>query len=247
MSSLPKIMKSRDVVFGQSRVKLYQEPGQEEEQGEAVPCDTDEELERIYNRAKERSERTAARVLEEAYAERDRIVRTAEEDRIRTRERAREQGYEEGLHQAARKIAGDVGKISAEIKALKKCMEEAQEELAGKMVTLSLDMAEKILHKNLKEDDMALKQLALDVIYTEKEKKKMQLLISDRTGNLIKALEEELEPVRERYQSTIKIKNADGQEGTCRLDIPEGIIEASVFSQLDNLREELRLLEQGGT
>lgn len=249
MSSLPKIMKSRDVVLGQSKVRLYQELIQEEEQEQEqgrVAYDMDEEVERIYVRAKQRSEQTAARILEEAYAERDRIVRTAEEDRVRTRERAREQGYEEGLYQAAQKISGDIENISAEVRNLKASMEDAREELAGKMVALSLDMAEKILHKKLEEDDMAMEQLALDVIRSEKEKKKMVLTVSDRTGGLIEALEEELEPVRERYQSTIKIKSADGQEGICRLDIPEGIIEASVFSQLDNLREELKLLEQDG-
>lgn len=251
MILLPKIIKPQDMVLTHSRVKVYEEPGREPEAWEEKEVYQQEEegglidtnLEQLYNEMKKRAEQTAAKILEDAYAQRDKVVHTAEEDALRTRERARQQGYEEGLIQAADRISENVRELSEEIEAFKKSVLEKEESLSRDVIEVSLEMARKILHKRIQEDETEMVKLVKDVVLSEKDKKKITVQIPIQMTRLLDELEKELEPVREKYQNLIKIKPVDMPDGSCRVDVPEGIIDVSVFVQLENLREELKSLE----
>ena len=120
------------------------------------------------------------------------------------------------------------------------------EALNGELIELSLAMAEKILHKHIEEDENELQELARAVVMSEKDKKHISLQVSDHMMQLIDRMDQELEPVRERYQNTIKVKGVPMPPGTCRVETEDGIIDASVDVQLENLREQLELLRNEG-
>ena len=106
MISLFRVIKSEETIFERNRIELYKEgtDGFEEEavrQQENQPDLIEMQVQQIYEEARQRANQSAARILEGAYAKRDKIVSTAEEDVKRVRLKAVKEGYEEGLLKAS--------------------------------------------------------------------------------------------------------------------------------------------------
>lgn len=111
---MSRILKPAQTVAGSHMVRLYQ-PVQEagaqtgQESGVSEPPDPEqdqggrryalisEEKRKILEHARNQAEQAAARILEEAYAQRDNIVNTARDEAGRIREQARQEGYGQGV------------------------------------------------------------------------------------------------------------------------------------------------------
>lgn len=251
MTSLYKVIKSEETIFERNRIELYKD-GTEDfaeapEAGPGYQPDyVEAEVRRIYEDARRRASQSAARILEGAYAKRDKIVKTAEEDVKRVRQKAVKEGYEAGLLEAETRLSGELKGLWEAVGEIRKTQQHSAELLQEEMIELSLAMAEKILHKRIEADEHEMSELAHAVVLSEKDKKHINLQISNQMMQLIDQMDQELEPFRERYQSTIKVKAVPMPPGTCRVETEDGITDASVFVQLENLREQLKLLEQNG-
>ena len=108
MRSLYRVIKSGQTVLGEGRVPAYQMPGPSADQAEtangepetAVQESADgsipryalisEEKRKILEHARSQAEQSAARILEEAYAQRDKIVNTALAEAERLKKQAEE-------------------------------------------------------------------------------------------------------------------------------------------------------------
>lgn len=252
MILLSKIIKLEETIPGMCRVELYREShtGKEPKKeprrdigygSQGITC-VNEGVERIYEEARQRAGQEAAKLLENAYAKRDKIVNTAEEDVKRIKERAHEEGIAKGMEQAATMISNTLAGMNQILEQIKMAEEQNEEALENEVASLSLNVAEKILHKRIREDHTEMLQLAKDAVLLEKDKKNINLHVSSRMMEFADELDRELEPVRERYQSVIKVKADDLPEGSLRIETSDGIIDASVFVQLENLREQLKVL-----
>lgn len=251
MISLFRVIKSEETIFERNRIELYKDgtDGFEEEavrQQENQPDLIEMQVQQIYEEARQRANQSAARILEGAYAKRDKIVSTAEEDVKRVRLKAVKEGYEEGLLKASSQTGKALALMQEELCEIRGTLKQNMEALNGELIELSLAMAEKILHKHIEEDENELQELARAVVMSEKDKKHISLQVSDHMMQLIDRMDQELEPVRERYQNTIKVKGVPMPPGTCRVETEDGIIDASVDVQLENLREQLELLRNEG-
>ena len=251
MISLFRVIKSEETIFERNRIELYKDgtDGFEEEavrQQENQPDLIEMQVQQIYEEARQRANQSAARILEGAYAKRDKIVSTAEEDVKRVRLKAVKEGYEEGLLKASSQTGKALALMQEELCEIRGTLKQNMEALNGELIELSLAMAEKILHKHIEEDENELQELARVVVMSEKDKKHISLQVSDHMMQLIDRMDQELEPVRERYQNTIKVKGVPMPPGTCRVETEDGIIDASVDVQLENLREQLELLRNEG-
>lgn len=251
MISLFRVIKSEETIFERNRIELYKDgtDGFEEEavrQQENQPDLIEMQVQQIYEEARQRANQSAARILEGAYAKRDKIVSTAEEDVKRVRLKAVKEGYEEGLLKASSQTGKALALMQEELCEIRGTLKQNMEALNGELIELSLAMAEKILHKHIEEDENELQELARAVVMSEKDKKHISLRVSDHMMQLIDRMDQELEPVRERYQNTIKVKGVPMPPGTCRVETEDGIIDASVDVQLENLREQLELLRNEG-
>ena len=56
-------------------------------------------------------------------------------------------------------------------------------------------------------------------------------------------LDKELEPLHEKYGSTIRLKKEEGPLDRVRIETSDGYLDASVFGQLEQLKEQLSSLE----
>lgn len=251
MISLFRVIKSEETIFERNRIELYKDGTdgfveEAEPQGVNHPDYVEAEVRQIYEEARQRANQSAARILEGAYAKRDKIVSTAEEDVKRVRQKAVREGYEAGLLEAAAKSGSLLKEMQGAVGEIRETEARNMELLSDEIIGLSLSMAEKILHKRLEENENELKELAHAVIQSEKDKKHIHLQVSNQMMRLVEQMDQELEQVRERYQSTIKVKAVPMPPGTCRVETEDGITDASVYVQLENLREQLELLMEEG-
>lgn len=133
MRSLYRVIKSGQTVLGEGRVPAYQMTGPETAQAEEISGEPgnaareaadgavpryaliSEEKRKILEHARNQAEQSAARILEDAYAQRDKIVNTALTEAERLKQQAEEHGYEDGINRAEADISDGLKKIGRSV------------------------------------------------------------------------------------------------------------------------------------
>lgn len=240
---MSRIIKSGQTVYQDLEVAVYGETFEsaEEEDGPAAQEESytliSEEKRHILEHARNQARESMAEILSDAYAQRDKIVNTAEKEAVRIREQAREQGHEQGLEEALSSVEDLTVRLRQEIGEAYERMENQLEDIRSQIVELSLDIAGKILEKRIEEDSGEMAELVKKAIQSERDKKKIDIHIS------AKALEKELEPLQEKYGGTIRVKKEECPPDRVRIETSDGILDASVFRQLEQLKCQLASLE----
>lgn len=259
MRSLSRILKSGQTVTGSHRVGVYQsqpadKPGggyleKEEKARDEIKTGyalISEEKRRILEHARHQAEQSAAEILEEAYAQRDKIVNTASEEAERIRRQAGQEGYEAGLWQSEEEIAAMLAELGGSIEEIRTQAVEGIQKIEDKTADMSLLIAEKILKKRVEEDSTEIAEMAREAVYSVRDQSNIVVHVSGRSLKLIELLEEKLEPLRENAGRSVRIKPEDQPPGYVRVETDEGITEASLFVQLANLKQKLAELDGQG-
>ena len=241
---MSKVLKQGQTFTGSARVRVYQpEPGmpgqagtgestdgtenQEADSAGAGGQDTagkryaliSEEKRKILEHARKQAEQSAARILEEAYAQRDSIVNTARGEAGRIHDQAKMEGYNQGLDQALEDISQDIAGIRAAVM-----------------------MAEKILRKKVEYDEAELADMVAGAVLSERDKENITVHIPEDAVGLVEALEKRLEPLRDKMGGVLRIKTESRPPGFVQVETEEGIVDASLDVQLDNLKKQLMAL-----
>lgn len=251
MTFLSRIIKSEHTILEDGRLELYKSEEEslvkEDNMIHSLNQDTavmaEEDIDELLEKARKRAEKSAAKILEEAYAKRDRIVNLASKEAGRLKLQAVMEGEEAGKTQALGMIAETLNKIEAALKSLGDTMRSNEESLNKEVISLSLAIASRIMAKRIREDENEMIELVQEAVRTEKDKKHINIYISEEMMGLIEHLDKEMESVRERYQNQIRVKPAKLPKGGVRVETEEGIMDASVFIQLDNLKRQLQILD----
>lgn len=244
---MSRIIKSEEAVLEDFRVNLYH-PGEDAEP-EKEPDPPGEEAYRkkyeliskekkqILEHARIQAKQSASKILEDAYAQRDKIMHTAETEAERLRQTAREEGFAEGLERSERFIRESLAGLNEEFENLYQAEKEVFEQLRGDVFSLSYNMTEKILKKKLDEDELTLLELVKSVIKEEADKQDLVVHLPARAFKLAEELEVQLKPIQERTGASIKIKKETMPESDIKIETPEGIVDASIPVQLENLKK----------
>lgn len=147
MRSLYRVIKSGQTVLGEGRVPAYQMPGPIADQAERANGEPEtavqeaadgsipryalisEEKRKILEHARSQAEQSAARILEEAYAQRDKIVNTALAEAERLKKQAEEEGYEDGINRAEADISTGLVRIGQAVEQAGRRLEEHSREI----------------------------------------------------------------------------------------------------------------------
>ena len=244
---MSRIIKSEESVLEDFRVNLYEQKRMEEIHEDEDTSKEEEyrkkyeliskEKKQILEHARLQANQTASRVLEEAYAQRDKIVNTAETEAERLKKAAEEEGFAEGMTNSRIYLNDTLAGLNEELEKLKKEQEEAFEKLNRDILLIAMNMAEKILKKQLEEDPLAMESLVESVLKEEKGKKQITIHLSGRAYKLAEELEKKLDSIREQSKSQIKIKKEDIPYSDLRVETEDGILDASIPVQLRNLKE----------
>ncbi|WP_394925106.1 FliH/SctL family protein [uncultured Robinsoniella sp.] len=251
MTFLYRIIKSEDTILEDGKIELYKREEQDlpEEitivngQAEDNQAEQEEALEDMLVEATKRAEKSVAKILEDAYAKRDTIVNTAIEESKRLKKQAVEEGKEEGVRRMEEKVGDSLKAINKALEALQKQVIENNSSLQKSIVEMSLEIASRIMSKRIQEDETQMTELVKTAVLAEKDKRQINIILSEEMTKLIDKLEWELDPLRERIPGNIRIKTSVMEKDGCRIETEEGIMDVSVSVQLDNLRRQLQKLE----
>lgn len=198
---------------------------------------TRREAAEIIEKAREEAATITNKAAIQAQLDRDHLLEQTAAEMEQIKKQAYEEAYQKGLDEGAR----------AQAKELKGCMEKLVEgvshlegEQAGFMAEyeynlkwLAWEIASKVLGRKLDEDETELVSLVKMAVASVKNAEWITVEVSEKMTALLETLEREF---RRLGDDRVEIRGISAPIGTCIIDTPDGLIDASVYSQLENLR-----------
>ena len=179
------------------------------------------QAEKILEDARRQAEDYLARRQMEAEQEAEQVRQQAQSEGYR-------QGYAEGLRQAG--VEGQA--------ELQKQREQQVRETRGELCELSLAIAEKVIHVSLNSSSEVVARMIQ--VATEKLKRRewVHIYVGGCAAKEVSAITPELMTALAGLSDHIKIiPLSDDEAGTCIIEMPDEIIDASASTQLKNIRD----------
>ena len=161
--------------------------------------------------------------------------REAEQIRTRAYQEAYEKGLSDGLEEKRQDISGCIHSVEVLMDELQASLDEFIGQYEREVRDLVIEITDKIITKRLLQDDMELAGLVKQAVSSVKKADWIKVEISDQLPELLEYLQGELS--LNSYGSTVEVQAKNVPAGTCVVQTPEGLIDASVPVQLDQLRE----------
>lgn len=188
----------------------------------------------IIQKAAADAKRTLESAAAQAEAERMEILAKAGQEAELVKMRA----YEEGLRESLEERRRTIGECVAQLEQLVSRIEGEQagffSEFESNLRWLALEIASRILNQRIGEDDLAAKSLIKAAMSTVKNAEWISVELSEKMAGLIDHLTQEVQQLGDDH---IQIRGVDAPMGTCVVDTPTERIDASVYTQLSNLKE----------
>lgn len=193
-------------------------------------------------------------IFEEAIAQAEEILEKAREEakniHRRAEEEGRQTGYENGYEEGSKKAYADHKiKLDYEMDQFLQEMKESIEEVTQKkqlildryiddLKRVTLAIAEKVIQTSLKSSGEVVKRMILAA--TSKLKKTQWAKVYITKSSLSIPLQGDVALLKELNHLSENIKliaMESEEEGTCIIELPEEVIDASVSTQLENIRD----------
>ncbi len=245
MKSLSKIRKVLDQekliqasdLFSEFTVPMEEEaegPIEELEEEELQPVKATEEL-------IEQAEQTAKEILREAREQAELLREQAYEEGML-------QGENEGFHKAyeeqrklldreLRKLQKDVADV---VQSVTREKEYIMEKYIDELKNLVLVISEKIIQTSIRSSGEIIKRMILSATDKMKKRQWAKIYITKcNTGVSMEADEEFLGALSHLSENVKIIMMDNSEEGTCIVELPDEIVDASVSTQLENIKDVL--------
>ncbi len=220
--------------------RIYNPPESEEEEK-----DTEE-----APKEKEVSQAALEEMLKEAEEKAKHLVSDARAQAEILREQAYQEGQEEGRRDGTREAYEEQRKIlDEEVKELRRNVadvlesvsiekEKILEQYVDDLKKISLTIAEKIIQTSLQSSGDIIKRMILAATDKITKKQWAKIYITKCNTNLSMEVDAEFLDALSRLSDNVKIVTMDnGEEGTCIIELPDEIIDASVSTQLENIKD----------
>lgn len=215
---------------GEEPLEEVQEPKRDLEAEERAAR---ERIQRLTQEAKEQAEEMGQRVLQSAKNEREKIMAQAQADAGRLREEARQAGYQEALDQTKQQIQGRLAELDRLMEQLQRDQDQFLRQYQEGLSALSLEIAQKVLDEAVINDASLMRPLVQKAVASVKNAEWISVEVSARLPGLVEELKTLLtgRPDLPRLDVTA----AELPPGGCVVHTPEGMVDASVDTQLGNL------------
>ena len=191
-------------------------------------------IERMTREAKEQAEEMAQRVLQNAKTERERLIAEAQADAGRLREQARQQAYQDALTERSAAIEGRLKELDQLMERLSQDQDSFLRQYQEGLLGLSLEIAQKVLDEAVMSDASLMRPLVQKAVASVKNAEWISVEVSSRLPGLVEELKKELAGRPDLPRTDVM--GAELPPGGCRVQTPEGILDASVDTQLTNLK-----------
>lgn len=221
-----------------------EEPDEDEEEEEEVEEEKDakeqyEELLEAEKKIVAEAEEQAKRILDDAHKQADIL-----------RQKAFTEGHEEGVEAGFKKAHDEQRELlDQEIRQLQANASEVMrsisiektkllEQYVDDLKKISLAIAEKIIQTSLQSSGDIVKRMILAATDKITKKQWAKIYITKCETGISMEVDAEFLDALSKLSDNIKIITMDnGEEGTCIIELPDEIIDASVSTQLENIKD----------
>lgn len=165
------------------------------------------------------------------------LISRAQEEADTIKETAAKEGYRAGIEQAEVDISALRAKIADFVSAKK----EVFEYIAPDILEISVDIARKIIKKEVEQEPQIILDSIVEVMRTiSKEESRITVKVNPLQADLVKTeLPEYISSMGVDAKITV-LADDTIEEGGCILNTNNGIVDASLDTQLDIIREALK-------
>lgn len=249
---MPRIMKkpgeAQDIrpydFFAGFRIeKTVQAEEPEEEEEENTRAEEEEQEERFATEA-------ANEIIAEAEKKAEQLLADARGQADILRQKAFRDGYDEGRQEGTREAYEEQRKLlDEEVRQLQAnaaevinsvSIEKAKllEQYVDDLKRISLAVAEKIIQTSLQSSGDIVKRMILAATDKITKKQWAKIYITKCDTGISMDVDTEFLDAMSKLSDNIKIITMDnGEEGTCIIELPDEIIDASVSTQLENIKD----------
>ena len=178
----------------------------------------------------------AGKILEQAVRDaeeaKNNIVAGAQTELAVLRENAAVEGRAEGLSSGAGDVGALAGKIDEAISNFEAGRAAFEAEYEANLKWMAMQIVQKVLAKKIEQNDADFVEMVDKAVQGVRNEPWVRVEVSREMGGLIDML-------REIYKAheTIEVNASSAPAGTVMLETPSGVVDASVMTQLDNLRD----------
>ena len=141
----------------------------------------------------------------------------------------------EGARTQIAEIRGCISRLEEKVSQLEGAQAGFVAEYEQNLKWMALEIASKVLGKRIEEDDTEMASLVKEAVNTVWGAKWITVEISDAMPGLLDLLAKNLHLAD--GGSRVEVHPVQAPAGTCIIDTPSGLIDASVYTQLENLKE----------
>jgi flagellar assembly protein FliH len=165
------------------------------------------------------------------------LISRAREEANNIKEAAAKEGYEEGLSQAKE----DIEEVKNAIVSFVGAKQEVFDYIAPNIMEISIDIAKKIIKKELEQDPMIILNNISEVLKSlSKEEKKITIKVNPIQVSLLKTEIPEITSTIGLDAKIMIIPDETIMEGGCMLTTTNGVIDATIETQLSVISEALK-------
>lgn len=232
--------------FAGFRIEKTVDAEEPEEDGEDDGAEEEDQEEQEQQYASE----AANEIIREAEEKAKQILADAREQADILRQKSFRDGHEEGRQEGRREAYEEQRKLlDEEIRQLQTnaadvirsiSIEKAKllEQYVDDLKRISLAIAEKIIQTSLQSSGDIVKRMILAATDKITKKQWAKIYLTKCDTNISMDVDTEFLDAMSKLSDNIKIITMDnGEEGTCIIELPDEIIDASVSTQLENIKD----------
>lgn len=165
------------------------------------------------------------------------LISRAREEAQTIKEAAAKEGYQAGLEQASNDIADVKNAITAFLSA----KQEVFEYIAPDILEISVDIAKKIIKREIQQEPRVILDNILEILKgLSKEETKITLRVNPEQVSLLKAEIPELMSTAGLDAKVLVVPDEELLEGGCMVTTTNGVIDATIETQLSVISEALK-------
>ncbi len=165
------------------------------------------------------------------------LISRAREEADTIREAASKEGYQAGLEQAK----ADVSLIRETLNAFMNAPQEVYEQISPNLLEISVEIAKKIIKKEVSEDPQVLMNMIVEVLKgLSKEETKVVLRVNPTQVDTTKQAVPEILNLAGMDAKVSVLSDENVTEGGCMVTTANGVVDATIETQLSVISEALR-------
>lgn len=211
------------------------------------------EAERLEKEEREQAEARIEEMLAQTKAQTELMLQKAEEEAEEIKKQAYEEGFEQGISEGFEKaheehkqeLKDETAAFLITFRDLIQAFEQEKNILIDQNIDslkdISVAVAEKVIQVGLKSSGEIIKKMIVSATEKLKRKEWVKIYISRADASLFVEANTDLAKALVHLSDNLKIVAMEnGAPGTCIIELPDQIIDASANTQLENIRSILR-------